>query len=422
MDKITISHRGVMNSINRLNEKKAFGPDKIPIIILKRNCETVATILQCIFELSLNTGVVPADWRTANVVPIFKKGDRSKPANYQPVSLTSVVSKMLEHIVVSNIMRHPDSHNILNESQHGFRQKRSCETQLLLTTDDLSKNINSGKQVDMAVLDFSKAFDKVSHRRLSAKLDFDLFTLTYYGIRHHTKQWIDCFLSGRSQKVVVQDASSAESPVTSGVPQGTVLRPCLFLLYINDIGDNISSTVRLFADDCVIYRPINSKRDQEILQKDLNLLSYWSDIWQTELNIKKCAIMNISNSPYKKRFDYTVNGEILETVKHHPYSGGELSDNRKYNTHIDNIAGKASQTLGFIKRIFKSCPSSVKDIAYQTLVRPKLEYSSSIRNPQQQTQIKQIEQVRRNATRFVAGRPSNPHQPDSISSIISSLQ
>ena len=113
---------------------------------------------------------------------------------------------------------------------------------MLLTTDDLSKNINSGKQVNMAILDFSKAFDKVSHRRLSSKLD-------YYGIRHHTKQLIDCFLSERSQKVVVQDASSAESPFTSGVPQGTVLGPCLFLLYINEIGDNFSSTVRLFGDD-----------------------------------------------------------------------------------------------------------------------------------------------------------------------------
>ena len=139
MDSITISHRGVMNSINRLNEKKASVPDKIPIIILKRNCETVETIPQCIFQFSLNTGVVPADWKTANVVPIFKKRDRSKPANYRPVSLTSEISKMLEHIVVSNIMRHLDSNNILNDNQNGFRRKRSCETQLLLTTDGLSK-------------------------------------------------------------------------------------------------------------------------------------------------------------------------------------------------------------------------------------------------------------------------------------------
>ena len=172
---------------------------------------------------------------------------------------------MLEHIVVSNFMRHLDSHNILNENQHGFRQKRSCETQILLTIDELSKNINSGKQVDMAILDFSKAVDKVSHRQLFSKLD-------YYGIRNHTKQWIDCFLSGRSQNVVVQDASSAESLVISGVPLGTVLRPCLLLLYINDIDDNISSSVRLFADDFVINRQTNSTHNQEILQKDLNLL------------------------------------------------------------------------------------------------------------------------------------------------------
>ena len=203
MDNITISHRGVLNSINRLNEKKAFGPDKIPIIILKRNCQTVATILQCIFKLSLNTGVIPADWKTANVVSIFKKGDRSKPANYQPVSLTSVVSKMLEHNVVSNIMRHLDSHNILNESQHGIRQKRSCETQLLLTTDDLSKNINSGKQVDMAILDFSKAFDKFHTDDYLPNLT----TMEYCIIQN---SGLTVSYLGRSQKEVVQDASSAE--------------------------------------------------------------------------------------------------------------------------------------------------------------------------------------------------------------------
>ena len=153
----------------------------------------------------------------------------------------------------------------------------------------------------------------------------------------------------------------------------------------------------LFADDCVIYCPINATHDQEIFQKDLNLRTYWSDIWQLEFNIKKCAIMNISNSPNKKRFGYTMNGEILETVKHYPYLGVELSDNLKYNTNIDNIIGKSSQRLGFIKRNLKSCSTSVKDRAYQTLVRPKLEYSSSIRNPHQQTQIKQIEQVQRKA-------------------------
>ena len=166
MDPITITRQGVINSINRLNEKKASGPDKLPIIMLKNNCEIIADILLCIFQRSLDTGIVPLDWKTSNVVPIFKKGDRSNPSNYRPVSLTSVVSKMLEHIVVSNIMKHLDSQNILHENQHGFRQKRSCESQLLLTTHDLSKHLNSGKQVDMAILDFSKAFDKVPHQRI----------------------------------------------------------------------------------------------------------------------------------------------------------------------------------------------------------------------------------------------------------------
>ena len=417
MNKIQITLNGVINSINRLNEKIATGPDKIPIIILKRNCKIAAEIMKIIFQRSLDTGVVPSDWKTANVVPIFKKGDRSKPANYRPVSLTSVVSKMLEHIVVSNVMKHLDSNNILNENQHGFRQKRSCESQLLLTTDDIAKHLDGSEQVDMAILDFSKAFDKVSHQRLSSKLDF-------YGIRDDTKRWIDYFLSGRSQKVVVQDSSSNTSSVTSGVPQGTVLGPCLFLLYINDIDDNISSTVRLFADDCVIYRVIRSAADQLKLQQDLDKLVDWSQSWQMEFNVKKCAIMNISNSSNKKRHDYSMSGEILETVNHHAYLGVELNDKLKYNAHIDKITGKASQTLGFIKRNLNKCPQPVKERAYETLVRPKLEYSSPIWNPthKQTTQLKQIEQIQRNAARFVANKPFNPYQPDSVTSIIKTLK
>ena len=326
MDKITITDAGVTKCINRLNEKKASGPDKIPITILKKTAIAITPVLSFIFQQSLDTGEIPQDWKNANVVPIFKKGDRTKPENYRPVSLTAVISKMLEHIIVSQIMDHLDRQNILHENQHGFRAKRSCESQLLMTSDDIARQLNQGNQVDMAILDFSKAFDKVPHIRLSNKLH-------YYGIQGSTRIWIDNFLSNRQQQVVVDNATSITTQVTSGVPQGTVLGPCLFLIYINDIGDYVTSTIRLFADDCVLYRPVTNNTDNKQLQEDLNKLVNWSNTWQMEFNVKKCAIMQFTNTSKKKPYEYTMKGELLDIVQHHPYLGVELSDTTLQHTH-----------------------------------------------------------------------------------------
>ena len=158
-----------------------------------------------------------------NVVPIFKKGDRSKPANYHPVSLTAICCKQLEHIIVSNTLQHLNDHNILTDNQHGFRRGRSCETQLIITTDDFARSLDKSAQIDVAVLDFSKAFDRVPHQRLLSKIE-------YYGVRGNTKRWIASFLRGRCQRVVVDGSSSGPSNVISGVPQGSVLGPLLVLL------------------------------------------------------------------------------------------------------------------------------------------------------------------------------------------------
>ncbi|KAK6186986.1 hypothetical protein SNE40_006240 [Patella caerulea] len=191
MPNIQVTAKGVTNCINRLNVKKASGPDKMPIIALKETSTEIAPILQDLYQQSLDTHEIPKDWKQANIVPIFKKGDRTKPANYRPVSLTAVVSKILEHIVVSQIMHHLDSNNILHENQHGFRSRRSCES-LLLSTDEISRHMNEGLQVDMAILDFAKAFDKVPHRRLAEKM-------SYYGICNNTLSWVSSFLRGPSR-------------------------------------------------------------------------------------------------------------------------------------------------------------------------------------------------------------------------------
>ena len=256
MPDITISTPGIQKLLANLKPHKATGPDLIPPTVLKELSHEISPILEIIFNMSLQTGQVPNDWKEANIAPIFKKGDKHSPSNYRPVSLTCIIAKCMEHILVSNMMKHLELNNILHPLQHGFRKNYSCETQLLSLFQDLASNAS---QIDMIIMDFSKAFDKVPHRRLNYKLD-------WYAIRGNTREWILDFLSGRSQRVVLEGASSDSEPVVSGVPQGTVLGPVLFLLYINDLPDVVvHSTARLFADDCIVYRPIRNNDDTILL-------------------------------------------------------------------------------------------------------------------------------------------------------------
>ena len=171
------------------------------------------------------------------------------PKNYHPISLMSVICKTMEHVIVSQLMKHLESNCILLNNQFGFRQHHSCESQLLVTIDDVTRAINNKLQVDAAVLDFAKAFDKVAHQRLLHKLE-------YYGVRGKLLIWLEFFLNNRTQQVVVEGQHSTPCSVTSGVPQGSVLGPILFLVYINDVSSNVHSELRLFTDDILIYKPI----------------------------------------------------------------------------------------------------------------------------------------------------------------------
>ena len=179
--------------------------------------------------------------------------------------------------------------NILYDLQHGFRDRRSCETQLLQLIEDLARNMTDGKQTDLTLLDFCKAFDKVNHLKL-------LYKLQVHGVQGKTLGWIESFLVGRSQTVVLDGESSDELPVLSGVPQGSVLGPILFLLYINDLPENVQSQVRLFADDTAVYLTVQDPNDSERLQSDLNVLREWKKKWDMEFNPSKCQVLHITRS------------------------------------------------------------------------------------------------------------------------------
>ena len=184
----------------------------------------------------------------------LQKGDKSSAASYRPISLTCILCKVLEHLMASHLVKHLDKHDLLYDLQHGFREKRSCETELTMLFEDLAKNTSAGKQTDLILLDFSKAFDKVSHSKL-------LWKLHQYGIRGNALSWIRAFLGNRSQTVVLEGEESGSVPMTSGVPQGSFLGPILFLVYINDLPDELSSQVRLFADDTAVYLTVGGSGD-----------------------------------------------------------------------------------------------------------------------------------------------------------------
>ena len=416
MPPITIGKAGVLKLLKELKTRKASGPDNIPAILLKNCAEELTPILAFIFQQALDQNAVPDDWKTALVTPVFKKGKRAEPANYRPVSLTSIICKINEHIIVSETLSHLERENILVDYQHGFRRRRSCETQLLITSHDLASILNRRSQADVAVLDFAKAFDKVPHQRLLKKLHF-------YNLDANVIGWIESFLTNRTQRVIVDGYTSNEAPVLSGVPQGTVLGPLLFLIFINDIAKNVSSSIRLFADDCLMYRETQNQEQCQLLQKDLDTLAAWSITWGMAFNVSKCNIISITNATKKKQvFGYSMNNQVLKTVNSTAYLGLTINDKLQWGEHINSISGAANRMLGFLARTLTKCPQKLKEKAYMTAVRPKLEYGAAIWDPHQDVYINKIEMVQRRAARFVRNVPHRRSGPQpSVSAMVSDL-
>ena len=228
--------------------------------------------------------------------------------------------------------------------------------QLVQLIEDLGRQIIKGQQVDLVFLDFSKVFDKVNHLKL-------LFKLSTHGIKGKILKWISSFLGGRTQAVVL------EGECSPGVPQGSVLGPLLFLLYINDLLENIQSQIRIFADDTAVYFTVIIPNDSNILQSDLDKLQEWERTWDMEFNPSKCQALHIIRTRQQIHSQYTLHGEILESVDCARYLGVSITKDLSWHTHINQITNKANRTLGFVKKNVRTTNQSVKELAYKTLVR-----------------------------------------------------
>ncbi|BHF84681.1 hypothetical protein SprV_0902783200 [Sparganum proliferum] len=310
LDSILFPTAVVERELKNLKEAKCSGPDNIPAKFLKELANELSKPLAHIFRSSFELGRLPSEWKTANIFPIYKGGARTNANNYRPVSLTCICCKIMEAIVKKATMKFLEQGHLLSDLQHGFRQNRSCLSSLLLSTEQWTRALDEDGRVDVIYTDFKKAFDSVPHKRL-------IYKLSEIGIRGRLLTWITEFLTGRSQTVCIEASTSTPTPVLSGVPQGSVLGPLLFLVYINDCVDDLGWSAILFADDVKLWRPIRSDADRYALQDSLNRLNSWSARWLLNFNVDKCVVLRLRTRRTSKEddsFQYVLDGQPLSNV------------------------------------------------------------------------------------------------------------
>lgn len=389
---ITITSAVVLDKLSHLNPTKAPGPEGWPIICLKESAQELCTPLSILFTKSLASSALPKCWKEAMITPVYKKGDRSYVGNYRPISLTSPLCKIMESIIKDNIQEHLIVNNVISPLQHGFTPGRSCSTQLLLAMNYWTKALNNGHCVDILYFDFAKAFDSVPHNRLISKLQG-------CGISGKLLAWVKSFLTGRKQKVVLNNQESKWSNVTSGVPQGSVLGPILFNIYVSDMPLIVNSTIFQFADDVKMFRTIKTIDDYLQLQHDIDILFAWSEKWQLKFNISKCNLLHLGH-PHGLG-DYTIDGTVITPCNVVRDLGILIDAHLKFHDHTTSVSKKANRILALIRRSFQYFDNKTFINLYKSFVRPILEYGNVIWGPHYILDQDQIEKVQRRATKLI---------------------
>ena len=396
---IDITSEDILQAIKSTKINSAPGPDSVPAILLHKCADTLLHPLKIIMTKSLENSDIPASWKEANITPIYKgKGDKSDASQYRPISLTSQIIKLLERIIRLYIIHYLESNNLLPESQHGFRPNRSTISQLLEQYEQILQALGSKHNLDIIMLDYAKAFDKINHSIL-------LFKLKKLGISGQLGKWIGHFLLNRTQTVQIDGHASTPSAVISGVPQGTILGPVLFLIYIADIGDNIkTSTLASYADDSKIHKIIKTLQDGLNLQLDVNTLYEWTKTNLMEFNSTKFEILKIGDNHDLKQTQYvTPEGNIIEETELAKDLGVHFNQKGDFSDHIKVKKAKAKQMSGYILRTFLTRKIDPLMLLFKSLVLPIIDYSCVVWNPHKQQDISMLESVQRYFTSKLEG-------------------
>ena len=399
LSNIQISEDIVKQKLKKLKLNKSPGPDKIHPRVLHEISDVIAVPITIIFQNSLAKKDLPQEWKHAHISAIFKKGVKTQPLNYRPVSLTSVVCKIMESIIRDNIITHMKENNLFSDKQFGFIMGRSTTLQLLHVLDIWTEILDQGGTLDVIYCDFMKAFDKVPHRRLIHKIE-------KYGITGNILGWTKAFLSGRTQCVVLNEVKSKIARVTSGIPQGSVLGPILFVIYINDMPEVVDkdSIVYLFADDTKVFRHIKSQEDTIQLQSDINNLLQWSEKWLLKFHPDKCVSMTVSNKrSFPPQNQYSMGQTPLQVSECEKDIGIYIDNKLQFDNHVENMVFKANRILAVVRNTFNYLDQNTFRYIFKGLVRPHLEYAAPVWSPHSIYQKDLIENVQRRATKLIPG-------------------
>lgn len=408
MECITISTSMIEEKLSNVKINKSPGPDGLhPRIIYEMRYE-ISGIIKQIFERSIATSTLPDEWKTSIVSVLHKKDRRDSVENYRPISLTCILCKILESILKDHIMSYFIKNNLFSSRQFGFIKGRSVSIQLLHIMNEWTQVLDNGGQIDVMYMDFEKAFDKVPHIRLLSKLNS-------YGFNTYILNWIKSFLCFRTQRVKVNGILSSPRKVLSGIPQGTILGPVLFIIYINDLPDVCKGlcNMYLFADDAKLYREICSPIDCQTLLECCQDVFNWSNQWCMKLNTNKCKVLSIvrSKSHNKQTYSYSAytydnptNPNAITTLEHVTVFKdlGVLVDSElSFTEHVYSKVNVAYRMLGIINRNFIDLDKHSFILLYKTLVRSHIEFVATVWNPFRISLVHDLEKVQKRATKLV---------------------
>ena len=393
MSLTSFSEIEVLKSLKKIKPKLTKGPDNIPAFIVKDCAAVFAGPLTTIFNLSLKTRTFPDVWKYSRLCPVFKKDNKSIAENYRPITIICNFAKVFEITLHTTLSSHVQGQIICN--QHGFVPGRSTETNLTCMTQFISKELDSSKQVDVIYTDFSKAFDRLDHGTLLEKLG-------KFGLSVAQLDFFSSYLENRRQYVEYRGYKSFDVLATSGVPQGSVLGPLMFVVFINDIATNLNVESLLYADDLKIYSVIENEQDCENLQNNLNMVNDWCLSNNLPLNISKCNSFSFSKMHNRINYNYHISGQLLQrpdTVK----DLGVIFDRcLSFKDHINFTIASALKSLGFIIRNCKGIGNTyIMKLLYYSFVRSKLEYCSLIWSPAYAIHIINVENIQRRFVKYL---------------------
>ena len=398
LDHIEFNPDNVMRAIKKLKANSASGVDGLPPLIYKNLAPYLAEPLALIFESFLSVGCIPDEWRHAIVTPVYKGGISSAVTNYRPISLTCVACKIMERVIVCQMLHYLRKHCLLSSEQYGFLTKRSTTLNLLDALNDWTIAVDNKFSVTIAYIDYAKAFDTVSPTKLCRKLEA-------FGISGDLLAWITDLLTGRCQQVKVGSAVSETRTLTSGVIQGSCLGPLLFVLYINDVVEVFSNGIKckLYADDVKLYTVITTEADSAALQNALDKLHIWSDTWQLNISSTKCSILEVGNKNRYPNVDYFLHNSSVNKANICKDLGVIIDQRLTFTDHISSITTRAHARVRLINKCFISRDRPTLVRAFTTYVRPLLEYASHVWSPYHIADILKIEAVQRRFSKALPG-------------------